>query len=109
MAFNLYHSLLGVDDSQIATIILSMKRRYLDQCYQSISDLKPYEYEAARVLVKFFEKKSLDLSKVRVYIVGALNLGAAFKLDAYKVFIDVLSLYKIGFSKLPFLIIKTLE
>ncbi len=108
-AFDLYHSLLGVNDSQIRSIISSMERRYLDRCYQSISDLKPYEYEAARALVKFSEKIVLDLSKIRVYIVGALNLGEIFKLDEYKIFIDVLSLYKIGFSKLPFLIVKALE
>jgi len=109
MAFSLYHSLLCVDDSQITTIILSMERRYLDRCYQSISDLKPYEYEAARALVSFSEKNSLDLSKIQVYIVGALNLGEIFKLDECKIFIDVLSLHKIGFDKLPFLIVKAFE
>ncbi len=106
MAFKTYHSLLGVDRDKIVSLLTSMERRYLDKCYRSISNLKPYEYEAARFLINFSEKNSLDLSKVRVYIVGGLDLGEIFKLDEYRIFTDVLSLYKVGFSNLPFLIVK---
>ncbi len=103
-AFSIYHELIDVDEKKISERIFSFERRYVDSCYQSIQELAPYEYETARTIVKLSKKEKMDLSKVRVYIMGALRFGAIFKLDENSVFVDVLSLYDNGFSKLPKLI-----
>lgn len=103
-AFSIYHELIDVDEKKISERIFSFERRYVDSCYQSIRKLAPYEYETARAIVKLSKREKMDLSKTRVYIMGALQLGTIFKLDENSVFVDVLSLYDDGFSKLPKLI-----
>ncbi len=103
-AFSLYHELLNVDEKKISERMFSFERRYIDSCYQSIRELAPYKYEMAHTIVRISERKDMDLSKVRVYIMGALRFGAIFVLDKNSVFVDVLSLYDNGFSKLPKLV-----
>ncbi len=103
-AFSLYHGLINVDERKISERISSFERRYIDSCYRSIQKLAPYEYETARVIVEISKRKTMDLSKVRIYIMGALRLGTIFVLDENSVFVDVLSLYDNGFSELPKLV-----
>ncbi len=100
-AFSLYHKMINIDEKKIGERISSFERRYVDSCYQSIHALAPYEYGAARVIVKLSKGEKMDLSKVKVYIMGALRVGAIFSLDESSIFVDVLSLYDVGFSKLP--------
>ncbi|WP_456400536.1 hypothetical protein [Mesoaciditoga sp.] len=108
-AFSIYHKKIGLNEEKIRDRLLSFERRFLDRCYQSISELAPYEYETARKVVRLAKEKSLDLSKLRIYIVGALNFEAAYKLDENRIFVDVLSLFKEGFSELPKLVIGKFE
>ncbi len=108
-AFSLYHKTIGLTDEKICERLLSFERRFLDKCYQSISSLAPYEYETARKVVELSKEKDLTLSKLKIYIVGALDFDAIYKLDENRIFIDVLALSKMGFSKLPELVIEKLS
>ena len=103
-AFALYHDAISLEEEQIRERLLSFERRYLDKCYQAISSLAPYEYETARRVVEIAKERDLDLPRLRIYIVGALNLKAIYKLNENKIFVDVLSLFKVGFSELPKLV-----
>ncbi len=108
-AFSLYHEALGITNEEIRKRVLSFERRALDKCYQSISTLASYEYETARKVVSLAKERNLDLSKLKIYIVGALNFEATYRLSEYKVFVDVLALFKIGFSTLPELVANNLN
>jgi L-methionine (R)-S-oxide reductase len=108
-AFALYHNAIRLEEEQIRERLLSFERRYLDKCYQAISSLAPYEYETARKVVEIAKEKKLDLSRLRIYIVGALNFETIYKLDEDKIFVDVLSLFRVGFSELPKLVSEKLS
>ncbi len=108
-AFSLYHKKVGLNEEEIRDRLLSFERRFLDRCYQSISELAPYEYETARKVVQLSKEKNLDLSRIRIYVVGALNFDSAYKLDENRIFVDILSLFERGFSELPELVIGKFE
>lgn len=108
-AFDAYHKALNVDRDKIEERVLTFERRYLDKCYQSISQLAPYEYDGARLVVEHARKEGWDLSKFRVYVVGALDFEPMYVLNNSELFVDVLSLFRFGFSKLPELIAEKLD
>ncbi len=108
-AFGAYHGILGMDVEKIKRRISTFERRTLDKCYQSILQLSPYEYESARLVVNYAKKDKLDLSKFRVYVVGALDFESVYVINKLELFVDVLALFRVGFSELPKLISQKLK
>lgn len=105
-AFKAYHSSLEFDEKDIEKRILSFERRELDTCFQNMGALGEYELISAKKLADGAADLGLDISKLRVYLVGALNYEPIFMADKETALVDVLPLYGMGFSNLPDLILE---
>lgn len=106
--FSAYHRIFNLNEEDIIKRLSFFERRFVDKVFQSLSQMGPYKYNLAKLMIARSDEFNLSPSDFHIYIVGGLDLDAMTIIDDKNLMIDVLALYRVGFQNIEELYLKML-